>query len=74
MSNTVKATYEGGVFKPTEPVQLKDQTEVEVLIPTPAETDDDSAGWKAWERFAGLWKQAPDDSCIAEEHDKHLHD
>lgn len=74
MSTTVKAIYAGGVFKPTEPVRLEDQTEVEVLIPTPADAEDDSAGWKAWERFAGLWKGAPSGSNFAEEHDEHLRD
>lgn len=28
---TVKAIYENGVFKPREPVQLEEHTEVEVL-------------------------------------------
>jgi predicted DNA-binding antitoxin AbrB/MazE fold protein len=73
VTTAVKAIYEGGVFKPTEPVRLEDKTEVEVLIPTPAEAND-STGWKAWEHFAGLWKGAPQNSKIAEEHDKHLHD
>lgn len=30
---TVKAIYENGVFKPTEPVDLREHTEVEVLVP-----------------------------------------
>ena len=36
---TVKAIYENGVFKPTEPVQLQERTEIEVLIPMPLPAD-----------------------------------
>ncbi len=74
MTTAVKAIYEDGVFKPTEPVRLEDRTEVEVLIPTPGSSAENSADWKAWERFTGLWKGAPQGSNIAEEHDEHLHD
>ena len=36
MTTAVKAIYENGVFRPTEPVQLQERTEVEVLVPTQA--------------------------------------
>ena len=32
MTTAVKAVYENGVFKPKEPVQLQEKTEVEVLF------------------------------------------
>jgi predicted DNA-binding antitoxin AbrB/MazE fold protein len=74
MSGAVKAIYEDGVFKPKEPVHLKEKTEVEVLIPVePAVDEDDPTGWKAARRFIGLWKDAPADD-IAEQHDKYVYE
>jgi predicted DNA-binding antitoxin AbrB/MazE fold protein len=32
---TVKAIYQNGVFKPTEPVDIAEQTAVEVIVPGP---------------------------------------
>lgn len=32
---TIRAIYEGGVFKPLEPVELEDQTTVEFQVPEP---------------------------------------
>jgi len=74
MTIAVKAVYENGVFKPKEPVQLQEKTEVEVLIPTPERPqDDDPTGWKAAERFIGFIKDAPEGEPIARDHDKHLY-
>ena len=72
MTTAVKAIYENGVFKPKEPVQLEERTEVEVLIPTttPAD-DDDPTGWKAAEELIGFIKDAPPD--MAENHDFYLY-
>ena len=33
---TVRAIYENGVFRPTEPVNLPEKAEVEVLLPASA--------------------------------------
>lgn len=38
---TIRAIYENGVFKPTEPVHLPEKAEVEVLLPT-GPSDDES--------------------------------
>jgi predicted DNA-binding antitoxin AbrB/MazE fold protein len=74
MTTAVKAIYENGVFKPKEPVDLQEKTEVEVLIPTPAPADgDDPTGWKAAERFIGFIKDAPEGEPIARDHDKYLY-
>jgi predicted DNA-binding antitoxin AbrB/MazE fold protein len=71
---TVKAIYEHGVFRPVDPVRLKESTEVEVIVPeSAAEDDDDPTGWKAAERFIGFIKTAPHGEPIAAEHDKHLY-
>jgi hypothetical protein len=76
MTTAVRAVYEDGVFKPKEPVNLKDKTEVEVLIPTePVQDDDDPTGWKAAREFIGMWKDAPAraSTSLSEDHDKVLY-
>ena len=69
---TVKAIYENGVFKPQEPVDLDEHTEVEVLIPERvAAAVDDPTGWKAAEALIGFIDDAPAD--MAENHDHYLY-
>jgi len=52
---TIKAIYENGMFKPRGPIDLKEQTEVEVVIPAPSSPDpDDPTGWKAAEALIGF--------------------
>lgn len=43
--DNIPAIYEGGVFKPLQPVSLPERTEVSVALPSPApiETPDDVA-------------------------------
>jgi predicted DNA-binding antitoxin AbrB/MazE fold protein len=68
----VKAIYEDGVFKPKEPVDLQEKTEVEVLIPTPAPAnDDDPTGWKTALELIGCIDEGPEDG--AENHDRYLY-
>jgi len=71
MTTAVKANYENGVFRPKEPVQLKERTEVEVLVPTQAPADDDRTGWAAAPTLIGFIDDAPAD--MAEHHDNCLH-
>jgi predicted DNA-binding antitoxin AbrB/MazE fold protein len=73
MTTAVKAVYENGVFKPKEPVDLQEKTEVEVLIPTPPPPRgcDDPTDWKAIEELIGFIKDAPPD--MAENHDFYLY-
>ena len=72
MTTAVKAIYQNGVFTPKEPVDLKEKTEVEVLIPTSAPADDDDpTGWKTAMELMGCIKDAPPD--MAENHDKYLY-
>jgi predicted DNA-binding antitoxin AbrB/MazE fold protein len=72
MTTAVKAIYEDGVFKPKEPVQLEEKTEVEVLIPTEVKPDeDDPTGWKAIDELRGIVKGAPPDA--SENHDRYLY-
>jgi predicted DNA-binding antitoxin AbrB/MazE fold protein len=59
MATAIKAIYEHGVFKPVTPVRLKEETEVEVIVPPEAAAeDDDPTGWKAMREFIGLAKDA----------------
>jgi hypothetical protein len=67
MAIAVKAVYENGVFKPKEPVDFQESTEVDVLVPTPARADDDPSGWAAAQALIGFIDDAPVD--IAEHHD-----
>jgi predicted DNA-binding antitoxin AbrB/MazE fold protein len=71
-TKAVKAVYENGVFKPKEPVDLQEKTEVEVLIPTPAPTRNDPTGWKAAQELIGFIEDGPEDG--AENHDRYIYD
>jgi len=70
MTTAVKAIYENGVFKPKEPVDLEEKTEVEVLIPTPTPVEDDPTGWKAMREFIGLAGENAGSGKASEEHDR----
>jgi predicted DNA-binding antitoxin AbrB/MazE fold protein len=60
--STVKATYENGVFKPKEPVDLEEKTDVEVILPTtPRLAEDDPTGWKVIDRLIGSAKSGTSD-------------
>lgn len=73
MATAIKAVYEDGVFKPIEPVKLKEHTEVEVHVPAEAEAADDPTGWKAMREFIGLAKDAGTTSDASTDHDKILY-
>ncbi len=69
---SVKATYENGVFKPIEPVELPEHTEVEVLLPSTAAINRQGRdAWEAAQGLIGLVKDAPKD--MAEDHDFYLY-
>jgi len=73
MISAVKAIYEDGVFKPLEPLQLDELTQVEVLIPGPAAVNDEkAAGLGALDDLIGFIRNAPVD--MAEHHDRYLYD
>ena len=74
MTKAVDAIYEDGVFKPEEPVGLKEKTKVHLVIdtPAPAQDDDDPTGWKAADKFIGMWKDGPEEA-LGEKHDDYLY-
>ncbi len=80
MATIIKAIYEDGVFKPQEPVELREHTEVEVSVPDPtssraldaplvAEAGDN--GWNAIDRLIGIVDGTPGD--VAVNHDHYLY-
>ena len=75
MTTAVKAVYENGVFKPKEPVHLKEKTEVEVLIPTEGQNqdDDDPTGWKTARELIGCIKEELIASDVAVNHDRYIY-
>ena len=76
MTKTIEAVYEKGVFKPKEPVDLEEKSEVRIIIESKPELDedDDPTGWKAAQRFIGLIKDEPEGVPVAREHDKYLYE
>lgn len=71
MTTAVKAIYEGGVFRPTETVELEERTEVEVLLPTAEVAGGGPSDWQAIEELIGFIQDAPTD--MAEHHDRYLY-
>jgi predicted DNA-binding antitoxin AbrB/MazE fold protein len=73
MTTAVKAIYEDGVFKPLKPLQLDEQTEVEVLIPSPAAVGEENpVDLSVIDDMIGSIRNAPPD--MAEYHDRYLYD
>jgi predicted DNA-binding antitoxin AbrB/MazE fold protein len=72
MTTAVKAIYEDGVFKPLEPLQLDELTQVEVLIPSPAADEENPPALNAIDDLIGFIRNAPAD--MAEHHDRYLYD
>ena len=80
MTRHLKAIYEGGVFRPLEPVQIAEHSEVSLLVETPdghgAETDPDLP---IWEFAVQLMRDAPAEALQAlptdgaSQHDHYLY-
>ena len=66
---TVKAIYENGVFRPTEPVSLPEKTHVEVIVPTESDPEDR----KNQEEIYALLRQSypSGETDVAERHNEH---
>jgi predicted DNA-binding antitoxin AbrB/MazE fold protein len=74
MTTAVKAVYEDGVFKPKEPVQLKEKTEVDVLIPVESRPDDDDpTGWKTARELIGCITEELVGENVAGQHDRYIY-
>jgi predicted DNA-binding antitoxin AbrB/MazE fold protein len=64
---TIRAIYEGGVFRPTEPVNLPERAEVEVVLPTRSGEDEKL---DAIYRIMGE-SYASGETDVAERHNEH---
>jgi predicted DNA-binding antitoxin AbrB/MazE fold protein len=75
MGTSIDAIYENGVFKPEQPVALKEKTRVHLVIEdaVPPAEDDDPTGWKTAMELMGCIKDAPEGEPIARDHDKYLY-
>ena len=71
---TVKATYENGVFKPKEPVDLQEKTEVEVLMPgSVLVAEEDPTDWKAIDCLIGAADDEDGPTDVSRNHDECLY-
>ena len=74
MTKIIEAVFEKGVFKPKEPVDLEENSEVRIIIESKPDEGDDQTGWKAAKRFIGLIKDETEGVPVARNHDKHLYE
>ena len=71
MATAIRAIFEGGVFRPQEPVSLPERTEVEVFVTGgPRRDPGDWAGWQAIDGLMGILEGTPPD--VSENHDAYL--
>jgi predicted DNA-binding antitoxin AbrB/MazE fold protein len=74
MATAVKAVYEHGVFRPVTPVRLKEETEVEVIVPSEAAADDDDpTGWKTARELIGCITEELVGDDVAVNHDRYIY-
>jgi hypothetical protein len=74
MSSVIKAVYEGGVFKPTEPVDLREHTEVEVRVAEPDRVaEGDPTGWNTARELTGCIDEPLVADDVALEPDRHVY-
>jgi predicted DNA-binding antitoxin AbrB/MazE fold protein len=80
MTRHMKAIYEGGVFRPLEPVEIAEHQEVSLLVETPDEAQSDAGtDMPIWEYAAQLMREIPEDEVKtlpndgASQHDHYLY-
>jgi predicted DNA-binding antitoxin AbrB/MazE fold protein len=84
MSRTIPAIFDAGVFRPLQPVDLAEGTQVEVQVPTlptiaapelsPEELDRQRADVAEWlAEIESLPPEGPDDGFSGRDHDKILY-
>lgn len=77
MDHTIPAIFDSGVFRPLEPVDLVQGTQVQVQLknPEPTNSDEvDEATRKAWndylDRMESLPSKSPQDGLTNRDHDR----
>ena len=73
MTTHVKAIYENGVFRPTEPVRLAEGTAVEVLISQAETASPRPSTVDQLRDIARLPSEGPDDGFSGADHDDLLY-
>jgi predicted DNA-binding antitoxin AbrB/MazE fold protein len=80
MTRHLKAIYEGGVFRPLEPVEIAEHQEVSLLVEIPDEQPPDAeADMPIWEYAAQLMRDIPENQLKAlptdgaSQHDHYLY-
>lgn len=84
MTRHLRAIYEGGVFRPLEPVQIAEGQEISLAVEMPDELPpgkepDLASDMPIWDYIAQLMRDAPDDQLGAlptdgaAQHDHYLH-
>lgn len=61
MIHMIAATYENGVFKPDEQLELPPCTRVRLMV-EPLPTDTEAMRREAWETLERLWRESTIDS------------
>ena len=68
MSRVIKAKYTKGVFTPLQPVRLREDEVVEVIVPDPKEDEDDAAFLSS----AGGWNDLIPEEFIKQVYERRL--
>lgn len=72
MTTTIQAVYEGGIFRPTQQVALREGTHVEVLIPAVASPRDPKAVAARLARIADKADRSGRPEFASRDHDQFL--
>lgn len=74
MTTAVTAIYENGVFKPDQPVRLKESTRVQLLIEEPSEeaSEQDAEAWRSIDDMIGFIQDGPAEP-VGRDHDRYLY-
>jgi predicted DNA-binding antitoxin AbrB/MazE fold protein len=73
MTTHVKAVYENGVFRPTQPVRLAEGTKVDVVILQPDAPSPRPSVAEQLGEIARLPPEGPDDGFSGADHDEILY-
>ena len=65
MSQHLKAVYEHGVFRPLEPVPLREHQEVTLVLEIPEQADDAAQEKPIWEVAEDLVRDIPEEALNA---------
>lgn len=76
MTRVLVATYEDGLLKLDEPLELADSTRVRIHIEIPGALDSSTAAdaSKGAENFIGFIEDGPEDEPLARDHDRYLYE